>query len=277
MMRGRVLWIELALLLTALAFAEMGEVLRELQSSVIVDWFVSLAPLIWIDVCVLFFYAFLRLFRNPDLLSPRLSATGQSRGWRHLVPNMGALRHVAGDRSFRRTWATIGIAYAVGYSLLQGIIVVDPSGSINPVSTVLESPIGYGPGFVWAPTTTFGIEIRPYFVAAAFTLSFFSGLVIAMSVHPLAARRRAAALPAPLLGFAVMCPACAAAPVTGLFLAYAAPFAAMGGMGAANFSRMLLISTGLLVVTLALLWFVISLLSRIWLAGPIASDSQTSS
>src|SRR5438093_8753252 len=49
MMRARVVWLEMSLILVALTFAELGEVLRELRTDVVLDWFVSLAPLIWIN------------------------------------------------------------------------------------------------------------------------------------------------------------------------------------------------------------------------------------
>jgi hypothetical protein len=168
---------------------------------------------------------------------------------------------------FRRIWALSAGVYALAYMFLQGILVADPSGSIEPIFTDLESPIGYGPGIAWAPTSTFGVQIRPYSIAAAVVLSLLSGLVVALSLQVVISRRRAAtALPAPLLGLAVMCPACVGAPLSGLFLAYLAPAAGMGGMGAASaFSRMLVISTTLLITTLLLLWIVISVLSRVGL------------
>src|SRR6266568_9601014 len=47
-MRARVVWLEVSLLLAALTFVELGEVLRELRTDIVLDWFISLAPLIWI-------------------------------------------------------------------------------------------------------------------------------------------------------------------------------------------------------------------------------------
>ena len=263
-MRGRAIWIELSLILLALTFAELGEVLRELRTDVVLDWFVSLAPLIWINVSILFLYAFVRLYRSPDLAPPDVGSS-RRRVWAFIIPNFRALR--ACGRTFRRIWALSAVGYAFAFMVLQGILVVDPSGSIEPVFTDLESPIGYGPGIAWAPTSTFGVQIRPYGIAVVVILSLLSGLVIALSLQVVIARRRAAtALPAPLLGFAVMCPACVGAPLSGLFLAYLAPIAFMGGMGAAvAFSRMLVISTALLITTLILLWIVISMLSRLGL------------
>ena len=261
-MPRNVLWLELPLILSILIVVELGEVLRELRTDVVLDWFVSIAPLIWINASVLVLYAFLRLYRNPGLVPPQ-PGTSPLRGGSFLVPNFRAIKE--GGRSFRRFWLGASIAYAIVFALLQGMIVVDPSGSIDPVSTVLDSPVGYGPGFVWAPTVTFGIVLRPFSIATALALSLLSGVVVALSIRLFAASRRSvAAVPGPLIGFAVACPACFGAPISGLFLAYLAPLASMGGMSAASaFSRMLVISTALLIVTLLLLWVVLSLLSRI--------------
>src|SRR5207245_4704397 len=104
-----------------------------------------------------------------------------------------------------------------------------------------------------------------YSVAVAIALSLLSGLVFALAFQVVARIRRATrAFPAPLLGFALMCPACASAPLSGLFLAYVAPIAFMGGMGSASaFSRLLGPSTALLLTTLLLLWTLISFLSNV--------------
>jgi len=261
-MRTRIVWLELSLILLALTFAELGEVLRELRTDVVLDWFVSLAPLIWINVSVIVLYGFFRLYFSPDLAPvPIQSVRGSAHPF--LVPNFRILR--AGAESFRRVWGIAALAYAVAYALLQGIFVVDLSGSLQPVFVVIESAVGYGPGIAWAPTTTFGVQLRPYSVAAAVALSILSGLVFALAFHVIRRRQRVArAFPGPLLGFAVMCPACAGGPVSGLFLAYIAPIAFMGGMGSASaFSRLLEVSTLLLIVTLVLLWTVISFISNV--------------
>src|SRR5439155_27132205 len=86
-----------------------------------------------------------------------------------------------------------------------------------------------------APTTTFGVQLRPYSIAAAIALSLLSGLVFALAFQVVTRSRRATrALPGPLLGFAVICPACASGPLSGLFLAYVVPIAFMGGFGWAS-------------------------------------------
>src|SRR3989442_442174 len=273
-MRTRIVWLELSLILLALTFAELGEVLRELRTDVVLDWFVSLAPLIWINVSVIVLYGFFRLYFSPDLAPvPIQSVRGSAHPF--LVPNFRILR--AGAESFRRVWGIAALAYAVAYALLQGIFVVDLSGSLQPVFVVIESAVGYGPGIAWAPTTTFGIQLRPYSIAAAFALSLLSGLVFALAFQVVATGRRTGrTLPGPLLGLAVMCPACAGGPVSGLFLAYVAPIAFMGGMGSASaFSRLLGFSTVLLVVALVLLWTVISFITNVLLpdVSTTAADS----
>jgi hypothetical protein len=256
-------------MLLAILFVEFAAVIRELRTDVVLDWFVSIAPLIWIDASVLVLYAFVRLYRHPEL-APAIPSATPLRTMVLLSPNLRAL-HAGGSR-LRRIWTVATIAYGLAYMFLQGMLVFDLSGSIQPVTTILDSPVGYGPGFVWAPTTTFGVVIRPFSVATAVTLSLLSGLVVALAVRLFAATRKAAtALPGPLLGFAVTCPACLGAPVSGLFLAYMAPLASMGGMGAASaFSRMLVISTALLIGTLILLWVVLSLLSNMAVDGALS-------
>ena len=275
-MRTRIVWLELSLILLALSFAEVGEVLREIRSDVVLDWLITLAPLIWINASVLALYAFFRLYFRPELAPPR-AGTATRRASALLVPNTRVLR-VRGT-NVRKTWVISSVVYAVAYALLQGIIVVDPSGSLEPVFVVIESALGYGPAIAWAPTTTFGIQLRPYSVAAAVALSLLSGLVFALAFQVVTTSRRSAGvLPGPLLGFAVMCPACAGGPVSGLFLAYVAPIAFMGGMGSASaFSRLLGVSTILLIVSLVLLWTVISFLTNVMMPDVLPTSAEASS
>src|SRR6266480_2878710 len=223
-MRSRIIWLELSILLLALLFAEFGEVLREIRTDVVLDWFVTLVPLIWIDASIVVLYAFFRLYFTPELVPPRPSAA-MKRVSAFLVPNTRVLR---GGTRLRKVWAISAVVYAVTYAFLQGVFVVDLSGS----------------------------------------LSLLSGLVFALAFQVIGAtgQRAARALPGPLLGFAVMCPACASGPVSGLFLAYVTPIAFMGGMGSASaFSRLLLASTLLLIVTLILSWTMISFFTNVLL------------
>src|SRR5207245_9454010 len=264
-MRTRIVWLELSLILMAVSFAEFGEVLREIRTDVVLDWFVSLAPLIWIDASILVLYAFFRLYFSPDLVPPK-TGPAMRRASAFLVPNIRVLR--ARGRNVRKVWAISALVYPWAYAFLQGVFVVDLSGSLSPVFVVIESAIGYGPGIAWAPTTTFGIQLRPYSVAAAASLSLLSGLVFALAFQVIntTGQRGARALPGPLLGFAVMCPACASGPVSGLFLAYVTPIAFMGGMGSASaFSRLLGASTLLLILTLVLSWTMISFFTNVLL------------
>jgi hypothetical protein len=272
-MGTRVLWLELLLVLVALTFAELGEVLRELRTDIVSDWFVTLAPLIWINVSTIVLYAFFRLYFSRESAS-MTAGSARASAISLLAPNFRILR--TGAVRLRRVWGIAAVAYAVGYALLQGILVVDLSGSLQPVFVVIESAVGYGPGIAWAPTTTFGVQLRPYSVAAAVALSVLSGLVLALGFQVVTRRQRAArALPGPLMGLAVMCPACAGGPVSGLFLAYVAPIAMMGGVGSASaFSRLLGFSTLLLIVTLIFLWIVISFLSNVLLQVPPVTGAE---
>src|SRR5438034_9022551 len=262
-MRSRIIWLELSILLLTLLFAEFGQVLREIRTDVVLDWFITLAPLIWIDASIVVLYAFFRLYFTPELVPPRTSAA-MKRVSAFLVPNTRVLR---GGTRLRKVWVISAVVYAATYAFLQGVFVLDLSGSLSPVFVVIESAIGYGPGIAWTPTTTFGIQLRPYSIAAAFALSLLSGLVFALAFQVVATGRRTGrTLPGPLLGLAVMCPACAGGPVSGLVLASVAPIAFMGGMGSASaFSRLLGFSTVLLVVALVLLWTVISFITNVLL------------
>ena len=273
-MRARVVWLEISLILVALTFAELGEVLRELRTDVVLDWFVSLVPLIWVNASAAVLYALGRLYFSSAFVPPPADAS-RARAVSFLVPNFRILR--ARANRIRSVWAIASVAYATAFGFLQGIFVVDLSGSLRPEIDVIESAVGYGPGIVWAPTTTFGVQLRPYSVAAAIALSLLSGLVFALAFQVVARSRRATrAFPAPLLGFALMCPACASAPLSGLFLAYVAPIAFMGGMGSASaFSRLLGLSTVLLLVTLIMLWILISFLSNVLPSGALGSAPGT--
>jgi hypothetical protein len=274
-MRIRIVWLEVSILLLALLFAEFGEVLHEIRTDVVLDWFVTLVPLIWINASILILYAFFRLYFTPEFVPARTVAAVRSVST-FLVPNTRVLR---GSPHLRKVWAISAIVYAVTYAFLQGVFVVDLSGSLSPMFVVIESAIGYGPGIAWAPTTTFGIQLRPYSVAAAASLSLLSGLVFALAFQVITStnQRPAKALPGPLLGFAVMCPACAGGPVSGLFFAYVTPIAFMGEMGSASaFSRLLGASTLLLLVTLILSWAMISFLTNVALPDVPANGLQGS-
>src|SRR5438552_15860357 len=141
-MRTRVVWLELSLILLTLTFAELGEVLRELRTDVVLDWFVSLAPLIWINVTIVVLYALGRLYFSSALAPPAPDAS-RARAVSFLVPTFRILR--ARANRFRSVWAIASVAYAVAFGFLQGIFVVDLSSSLQPVFVVIESAVGYGP------------------------------------------------------------------------------------------------------------------------------------
>src|SRR5256885_14984895 len=101
-MRRSVLWLELPLILLALLFVEVAAILRELRTDVVLDWFVSIAPLIWIDASILILYAFLRLYRNPDI-APTIPRVTPRRTVGFLRPNLRVLQS-SGSR-LRRNWA----------------------------------------------------------------------------------------------------------------------------------------------------------------------------
>ncbi len=257
-MQSRLIWAESAAVIMGLVILEIGALLVELRSSVILDWFVSLAPLIWINVSVMFVYA---LFRH-------LRASGSDgRGTRAaqlLHPDFSSLRRALARPTLKLLWVGFGFAYAIGYMLLQGILVVDLTGRLEPVFIILESPVGYGPGLAWSSSAGVALLLRPYTLAAAVALSLLSGLVLTVFAFLVKdGRRSLRPLPGPLAGLGVMCPACFATPAAGLLLAYLAPAAALAGLGTLPlFSATLAISTILLVASLLLLWVTAAWLSR---------------
>jgi hypothetical protein len=274
--QSRLLWLELAAILVALMTLEAGAILIELRTSIILDWFIALVPLVWLNVSVLFVYAFLRqlLYRVPATEAPG----GPRRGLPNLLRvDFAALKAALQRPVMKLLWVLSGLVYGLLYMYLQGMLIVDPAGDIVPLFSILESPIGYGPAVAWAPTTTFGFLLRPYTLAAAVALSLLSGLVLALFASLFAASREAVkALPGPIAGFGVMCPACVASPATGLFLAYLAPAVTLAGLGSASiFSVTLAVSTALLLTALLLLWTTAAWLSRIHSRAALSTAHRT--
>lgn len=262
-MHPRILWMEAAAVVGGLTLAELAAVLVELRTAVILDWFVSLAPLLWINVSALFVYLLVRGWTLPR----EVQASG---GWRWLLPEFPRMRQVFSLRPFRALAVGVGVAYALAFALLQGILVVDLTASIRPFFTVLGSPVGYGPGVAWAPTPYAGVVLRPYALAATLALALLSSVVLALFAFLLRHGRGAlGALPGPVAGLAVMCPACFATPATGLFLAYLAPAATLVGLGTLPlYTLSLAVATGLLLVSLVVLWMTMGWLTRLLAATP---------
>ncbi len=275
-MWSRIAWTESAAVVGALVLLEMGVLLVEIQSAIILDWFITLAPLIWINASVLVLYAFFRQLAG----SSELPSTPRKRGktWELFRTEFATIRGALRTRAFKLLWLGFGLVYAVIYMLFQGILVVDLSGRLEPLFVTLQSPLGYGPALTWAPTHSFGLLLRPYTVMAAAALSLLSGIVLSLLVFSIAKGRRSLrALPGPLAGLGVMCPACFASPATGLFLAYLAPAATLAGLGTLPlFSMTLAVSTILLIVSLIVLWMTIAWLSRTLarVAGPAESPAR---
>jgi hypothetical protein len=270
-LRGQLLLYETTALLGALLGVEATALLLEFRTSVILDWFIALAPLMWLNVSIIILYVFLR-----ELFQARTAAAsrgGASRIDRFLRPDFRALYVATRWRSVRWLWLLAGTAYAIIYMLLQGMVAVDPSGDLIPFLAIVNSPVGYGPALVWVPLPTVTVLLRPYTLAAAVALSFFSGLVLSLfGFLVMTGRRKTGALPAPLAGLAVMCPACVTTPATGLFLAYVAPLATAAGLGSAPlFATALATATALLVAGLLLLWLTIA-----WLSRALAASYDTS-
>ncbi len=261
---GRWIWWEATALLLALILTQMGLILLELRTSIVQDWFVTLAPLIWLNASILVLFVFFRQLGSEDLgSSTRSSEAGHLR--RLFYPRFGALRAALRPRSMKIAVVLIAVGYGILYAFLQGILVLSPN-TIAPLGPlVIESPLGYGPALVWAPTQTFGLLLRPYTVAAAVALAVLSGVVLALFLR-IAAKDRPVltSLTGPLAGLAVLCPACFATPVAGLFVAYLAPAATVIGLGTgAAFAFSLGLATTLLLASLLLLWATTAWLSRV--------------
>lgn len=252
---------ELAAIGLGLVLIQLGTLFVELQTSSVTDWFITLAPLIWVNVSVLFVFALFRQLHR----GAHEAGTGLQSVWDRLKPDWDSLKRTVGRRRLRIIWLVGGLGYALGYALLQGILVVDVTGSIVVGAVFLPSPIGYGPGVAWSPVPSVGLLLRPYTLGAGVALSIYSGLILALFARVLSlSRRHLVGVSGPLASLAVICPACIATPATGLFVAYIAPAATLVGLGTLPlFSATLAASTTLLLISLFLLWWTVAWLSRI--------------
>lgn len=260
-MDRRLLLLEASALVGALVLAEMGALFLELRTARILDWFVAMAPLLWVNASAAVLYLFWRGYTAAP--GSRGPAARPSDRW--IWPDFARLRTAARRRGFRPVWAGVGAAYGLLYMALQGMLIVDFSGGLPPVFAVLESPVGYGPGLAWSLAPSVGLLLRPYAVAALVALASFSGLLVALFAFSLwDRRRRARALSGPLAGLGVLCPACFTTPATGLVVGYVAPAAALVGLGTSSlFSLTLAVATALLLVSLAIMWVALAWLSRL--------------
>lgn len=269
-------WIrwEATALLLGLILVQMGLLLLELRASIVQDWFVTLAPLVWLNASILVLFVFFRQLGTEEIgLRDRRPEVGRLRRWFH--PDFGALRRALRSRAMRVAAVLIAVGYGFLYAFLQGLLVLSPN-TVAPLGPlVIESPLGYGPALVWAPTQTFGLLLRPYTIAAAVALAVLSGLVLALFLQ-IATRNRPAltSLAGPLAGLAVLCPACFATPVAGLFVAYLAPAVTLVGLGTgATFAFSLGLATALLLASLLLLWVTTAWLSRLLPSPPTTASN----
>ena len=268
---ARWIWWEATALLLALVLIEMGLVLLELRTAIVQDWFVTLAPLLWMNASILVLFVFFRQLGSKEVGSRDRGRSEAGRLRSLLQPRFGAIRRALRPTSMRIAVLLIALGYGFLYALLQGIIVFAPNTAAPLGPLVLESPLGYGPALVWAPTRTFGVLLRPYTVAAAVTLAILSSVVLALFLR-IATRHRPAlaSLTGPLAGLAVICPACFATPAAGLFVAYLAPAVTLAGLGTgAAFALSLGLATALLLASLILLWATAAWLSRLLPPAPM--------
>ncbi|MFQ5908510.1 MAG: hypothetical protein ACE5JE_06785 [Thermoplasmata archaeon] len=264
-MSARWIWWEVIALALALVLVEMGFILLELRTAIVQDWFITLAPLLWLNAAILVLYVFLRQLAVRGGTATEQAEARGGRGVRFLTPHFGTIRQALRPPSMKAALLLVAVGYALSYAFLQGILVLAPSvlGPFGPL--VLESPLGYGPALVWAPTQGFGMLLRPYTVAAAVALAVLSGVVVVLFMQVARRDRRAlTSLTGPLAGLAVLCPACFATPAAGLVAAYLAPAVTLVGLGTgAAFAFSLGLATALLLVSLLLLWATAAWLSRL--------------
>ncbi|MDJ0269826.1 MAG: hypothetical protein NXY59_04635 [Aigarchaeota archaeon] len=249
--------LEITLIVLLLLYFELLGLMRDLTTSLIYDWPPTLAPLVWINISIPFIYVFLR-----NLITSN-STTNVGRFARLFSPNFSNLRTLAQNATFRKLWIVLSVLYFAAYGYLQGMIVVDISGGLEPRFLIVESSVGYGPVLVWSPACFFGVVLRPYILSAALALSLVGGFLMAAFISLLVLKQKiAAALPGPLAGLAVLCPTCLTSPAMGLILAYIAPTVVVLGIGTAFFNFILTLSTILLVATLLIQWVALSIISR---------------
>lgn len=274
-METRLLWLEMAALGLGLGLIQLGVLAVELQTAIVMDWFVTLAPIVWVLAGALAVYGLLRLLGGPAPPGKPEGLQGEVRGNPLVTPVLSGLLPVLRDRKFQMTWIAAAGGYAAAFMLLQGILVIDLAATLTPGVTFLPSPVGYGPGIVWTPSPTVGLALRPYTMAAVISLSLYSGLVLALVPRLLARNRQVApALPLPLVGLGVVCPACLASPASGLVVAYLAPAALWAGLGGLSlFSLTLGLATLLFLLSLVLLGLTLRGLSRL-LAAPTPQPSE---
>ncbi|MFQ5986531.1 MAG: hypothetical protein ACE5KQ_04165 [Thermoplasmata archaeon] len=274
---SRWIWWEATALLLALVLVQMGFILLELQTAIVQDWFITLAPLIWLNAAILVLFVFFRELGSAEVPSPSQVVPGDDPPPRFMQPRFGAMREALRPPAMKVAVVLTAAGYAVIYALLQGILVLTPN-ALEPFGPlVLASPLGYGPALVWSSTQGIGILLRPYTVAAAVALAVLSGFVLVLFLRVVARDRQAlASLSGPLAGLAVLCPACFVTPVAGLFVAYLAPAMTLLSLGgSAAFAFSLGLATALLLVSLLLLWATVAWLSRLLPAPPRGGSNES--
>jgi len=253
---------EITLVLLLLFSWETLGILKEIRTAIIYDWFIILAPLLWINLSIPFTYYLLRKILSSESNYYRVVHGGKLS---YLIPDFRNLRELVRLRFFKMLWIGTSLAYFILYAYLQGMLVLSPSGDIEPRLMVVEGSIGYGPVLVFAPADFLGVVVRPYLASAALAISISSGLVITLSIIALfSSKRIAGVLPASFIGLAVCCPACLTTPTLAFLISLMTSLSLTTSFATAStFSNLLLISTTLLITSLTLTWIAISFLSKV--------------
>ncbi|MCJ2555131.1 MAG: hypothetical protein LN410_02890 [Candidatus Thermoplasmatota archaeon] len=100
-MSARWIWWEATALLLALLLIEMGLVLLELRTAIVQDWFVTLAPLLWINASILVLFVFFRQLGSKEVGSRDRGRSEAGRLRSLLQPRFGAIRRALQPTSMR--------------------------------------------------------------------------------------------------------------------------------------------------------------------------------
>lgn len=242
---------------------QVYSVARDFAIGAILDPWLALFPLVWVDLALVV----LLLLAHGFLLRSRRAAPAGWKSW--LVPDFRSLASALRPGPLRLWIVGASTIYLILLLFLQGVLVVDPSGAILPEGTeypyadVFGGPVGWGPKLIWAPNPYFGVLLRPYTVASATLLAVLGGLGLGIVAHGWGRDRglRVRNLTGTLSGAMVVCPACAASPLSAfLFSSFMA--GAAGGAAGSTLGPFLALTTTLLIASVVAMWIGLARVSR---------------
>ena len=226
--------------LTYILFITEGYILlNQIRYSTVTNWLTVLMPIVWINISIINLFIFFRLIQS----SLRFQ----------FIRNMG--------KNFTSLWILAATVFFLLYSLIQGSLIIDFSGGMTPRLSVIDSLIGYGPTVILVPTSSIGFILTPYIFASAITISIFAGLLVSLMITLRTLGYRF--ILSPLTGFTVICPTCMLNPFIGFLSGYLTITGILSGAVSASIASTLFIaSTILYIVSLALMWTALIVISR---------------